>query len=254
MMRVLTSLLLIPTVTWLILFAPQAIFQITVAAFALLCWHEFTGLAGHYHARLVSWHGVLPGMLILYTSMSGSMMTTVIILGALAAAMRNKELRLAIPATAFFALGIIYVFGAWRSAVELRVISPYWVLFAHAINWVGDSAAYFVGRAIGKRKLAPRISPGKSVEGAIASVVFAVAFGFTFVHFLLPQTPVWEALAVSAAANVAGQFGDLAESALKRGAGVKDSGTLLPGHGGWLDRLDSSLFSMPITLAVLSVL
>jgi phosphatidate cytidylyltransferase len=107
---------------------------------------------------------------------------------------------------------------------------------------------------VGKRKLAPRISPGKSVEGAVASVLLASAFGVVFVHYLLPATPWMVALGVSVAGNVAGQIGDLAESALKRGAGVKDSGTLLPGHGGWLDRLDSSLFSMPITLFVLTLI
>ncbi len=253
-MRVLTSLVLIPTVTWLILYSPPEVFHAAVAVFALLCWHEFAGLAGHYDAKLVSWHGWLPGLLILYAGLSGTMLMTVIILGAMAAALRNQELKLGIPATAFFALGLIYTFGAWRSAVELRTISPYWVFYANAINWVGDSAAYFVGRAIGKHKLAPRISPGKSVEGAVASVVFASAFGVGFLHYFLPETPLWLAMGVSVAANIAGQLGDLAESALKRGAGVKDSGTLLPGHGGWLDRLDSSLFSLPVTLFVLTLL
>ena len=138
--------------------------------------------------------------------------------------------------------------------MELRTISPYWVFYANAINWVGDSAAYFVGRAIGKHKLAPRISPGKSIEGAVASVIFASVFGVAFLHYFLPGTPLWLAMGVSVAANIAGQLGDLAESALKRGAGVKDSGTLLPGHGGWLDRLDSSLFSLPVTLFVLTLL
>jgi len=253
-MRVLTSLVLIPTVTWLILFSPQEVFHAAVAVFALLCWHEFAGLAGHYDAKLISWHGWLPGLLILYAGLSGTMLMTVIILGAMAAALRNQELKLGIPATAFFALGLIYTFGAWRSAVELRTISPYWVFYANAINWVGDSAAYFVGRAIGKHKLAPRISPGKSIEGAVASVIFASVFGVAFLHYFLPGTPLWLAMGVSVAADIAGQLGDLAESALKRGAGVKDSGTLLPGHGGWLDRLDSSLFSLPVTLFVLTLL
>ena len=82
-MRVLTSVVLIPTVTWLILFAPQPVFQAAVSVFALLCWHEFAGLAGYYNARLVSWHGWIPGLLILYAGLSGTMLMTVIILGAL---------------------------------------------------------------------------------------------------------------------------------------------------------------------------
>jgi phosphatidate cytidylyltransferase len=124
--------------------------------------------------------------------------------------------------------------------------SPFWVLFALSMNWVGDIAAYYVGRNFGKHKLAPRISPAKSWEGAIASSIFAVLFGAAYnIQFTL-GVPPWDMVALSLFANVAGQIGDLAESALKRGAGVKDSGTLLPGHGGFLDRLDSSLFTLPV--------
>jgi phosphatidate cytidylyltransferase len=134
----------------------------------------------------------------------------------------------------------------WRSAIALHANSKYWLLFALTINWVGDTAAFYVGRAIGKHKLAPAISPGKSWEGAIASALAAGLYGVFFLRWLLPDVPLHFALLFAIAGNAAGQIGDLAESALKRGAGVKDSGTTLPGHGGWLDRLDSSLFSMPV--------
>ena len=118
------------------------------------------------------------------------------------------------------------------------------------MNWIGDSGAYYFGRNFGRHKLAPIVSPGKSWEGAAASLVVSVLFGV----FVLPRfvgIGLWQAAAVSVAANIAGQIGDLAESAIKRGAGVKDSGTLLPGHGGMLDRVDSSLFSLPVLYAVL---
>ncbi len=115
-------------------------------------------------------------------------------------------------------------------------------------------AAYYVGRAIGKHKLAPSVSPGKSREGAIASVIGAIIFGLLYLGHFVPQIPLWQVALMAAIANVAGQFGDLAESAMKRGAGMKDSGTLLPGHGGFLDRLDSSLFALPVVYVLYRVL
>jgi phosphatidate cytidylyltransferase len=148
--------------------------------------------------------------------------------------------------TACSVLGLLYVFGSWRCAVELRAISPWWLLFAAAVNWVGDSAAYYVGKNFGRHKLSPRISPGKTWEGTAGSLVVSGIAGVTFLHFMFPHVPAWEAVLLCAAANAAGQVGDLCESAIKRGAGVKDSSNLLPGHGGWLDRVDSSLFSIPL--------
>jgi phosphatidate cytidylyltransferase len=122
--------------------------------------------------------------------------------------------------------------------------------FGLAVNWIGDTAAYYFGRNFGKHKLAPVVSPGKSWEGAAASAAAAVLFGV----FALPRfvsIGMWQGGLIAVAANVAGQMGDLAESAIKRGAGVKDSGKLLPGHGGMLDRVDSSLFSLPVLYALL---
>jgi phosphatidate cytidylyltransferase len=130
--------------------------------------------------------------------------------------------------------------------VELRAISPYWTFFALSLNWAGDIAALYVGRSIGRHKLAPEVSPAKSWEGSIGSTVASVIYGALYFPRLLPSVPLAEALGLTVIANVAGQLGDLCESAIKRGAGVKDSGNLLPGHGGWLDRVDSTLFTLPV--------
>jgi len=151
--------------------------------------------------------------------------------------------------------------------------APY-LLALMLVVWSGDVAAYYVGRAKGKRKLAPRISPGKTWEGAIGSVVGAVIVALLLAHFADPiQTglerahlvvpsgsvfhharwsfasgPMWPVILFAICVNVAAQIGDLVESALKRGAGVKDSGALLPGHGGILDRIDALLFALPVGL------
>jgi phosphatidate cytidylyltransferase len=146
----------------------------------------------------------------------------------------------------------VYVFGSLRSAVELRAINVYWLFFALSLNWAGDIAALYVGRLIGRHKLAPHVSPGKSWEGAIASTLASVIYAGIYFSFLMQKTPLAGALALTVAANIAGQLGDLCESAIKRGAGVKDSGNLLPGHGGWLDRVDSSLFALPVVYFVVS--
>jgi phosphatidate cytidylyltransferase len=99
---------------------------------------------------------------------------------------------------------------------------------------------------MGTHKMAPRLSPAKTWEGAVWSLAGSLLFGWLFLGHFAPEWSVADALLLSSATNVAGQMGDLAESALKRGAGRKDSGAVLPGHGGFLDRLDSSLFSMPV--------
>jgi phosphatidate cytidylyltransferase len=98
--------------------------------------------------------------------------------------------------------------------------------------------------------MAPSVSPGKSWEGAAGSLAAAILFGIVYLGWALPELSLAARIGLAIAANAAGQLGDLAESAIKRGAGVKDSGTMLPGHGGWLDRLDSTLFSMPVVAAL----
>src|SRR5262249_37993583 len=147
---------------------------------------------------------------------------------------------------------------------------PLYLLFLMLLVWVGDVAAYYVGRAFGRHKLAPRVSPGKTWEGSAASVLCAVIVGLLLFHRINPiaaflssvhllssqkltscsspflAAPIWFVVAFAAAVNVAAQVGDLVESALKRGAGVKDSGSLLPGHGGVLDRIDALLFALPV--------
>jgi phosphatidate cytidylyltransferase len=121
---------------------------------------------------------------------------------------------------------------------------PILLMFALVITWVGDSAAYFAGRAFGKRPLAPVLSPKKSWEGTIASIIGALVVALVFSRWL--TIPLPHLLAMAAVGNVAGQAGDLLESAYKRSAGVKDSGSLLPGHGGVLDRIDALILAIPV--------
>jgi phosphatidate cytidylyltransferase len=118
-----------------------------------------------------------------------------------------------------------------------------WVLIATV--WAGDTAAYYGGRLLGRHRLAPVLSPNKTVEGALAGGIASVAFGAAIGSALLDVSVLW-LMGVCLIAAVAGQLGDLAESAMKRTAGVKDSANRLPGHGGVLDRVDSLLFAAPV--------
>ncbi|HSF59458.1 MAG TPA: phosphatidate cytidylyltransferase [Candidatus Binatia bacterium] len=139
-------------------------------------------------------------------------------------------------------------------AVYLGYLLPHWVLLfrmPHGRAWValvllvimmGDAAAYFIGRRFGRRKLAPEISPGKTVEGVLGYLAGSLAGGCLGAMFLVTELAAIEIVLLSGMLSVAGQIGDLFESLIKRVLGVKDSGTLLPGHGGLLDRLDSLIF------------
>ena len=208
---------------------------------------------------LVEAHGILRpnaiGVMVGFAILIWPQFTLVEISGAVICALvlslHYQDLRQILPGVACLLFGCLYTFGPWRFAVDLRLINVHLLFFALALNWIGDTAAFYVGRSFGRRKLAPSISPGKSREGAIASIVASTAFGLLYLGFLVPSLPIWKVILMSIFGNIAGQFGDLAESALKRGAGVKDSGTFLPGHGGVLDRMDSSLFSLPVVYALL---
>jgi phosphatidate cytidylyltransferase len=258
MKRLITGLVLTPFFFYIVCFAPQPVFQATLIGVALLCYYEFLGISSatfpQYENLTKTFTGYIAGVIVLLMPLGQvGVFVLLFALISFALSLRHSKLEAVLPLTACSVLGVIYVFGSWRCAVELRAISPWWLLFATAGNWVGDSAAYYVGKNFGRHKLAPSISPGKTWEGTAGSIVFSGIAGVTFLHFMFPTVAVWEAVLLCALANAAGQVGDLCESAIKRGAGVKDSSNLLPGHGGWLDRVDSSLFSIPVVYWLIKV-
>jgi phosphatidate cytidylyltransferase len=252
MKRILTAVALVPVVAATVLYAPGWLFLAVLAAIALVCFHEYNLIVPSYGIAKAGPVAYAAGLVLLLAPRADVALLLAVVLIVLTLNMRLKELGQGLPASAVMLLGLVYIFGAWRCAWLLRSLNPHWLMFGLAVNWVGDMAAYYVGSAIGRHRLAPRVSPKKSWEGAIGSVVAGAAFGVAYLRWAIPAVPVWEAAALAAAVNVAGQVGDLAESAIKRGAGVKDSGNSLPGHGGWLDRVDSSLFGLPVLYFLLA--
>jgi len=153
----------------------------------------------------------------------------------------------ALPAAGISASGLLLVAFPLSYAIRLHAIpmrGPQLLLFAMVIIWVGDTAGYFAGRSIGKHALAPRLSPKKTWEGTVASFLGSLIVAVVFARFM--TVPLVHLLAMAAVGNVAGQVGDLLESAHKRSAGIKDSGSILPGHGGVLDRIDALILAIPV--------
>jgi len=220
----------------------------------LLAFHEFDNIAAAQGIPKSGWAGMVAGIIFLLAREQPWVAIVLFGLAFMAVGLRQTDFSKTIPGAATALLGVIYIFGAWRCALALRLINPHWLMIALLVSWAGDTAALYVGRAFGRHKLAPRVSPSKTWEGTTGSVIGGVAAAGIYAHYLIPVEPLWRVLIVAAAGNIAGQLGDLCESAFKRGAGMKDSGTTLPGHGGWLDRIDSSLFSIPVVYALLRVL
>lgn len=280
MKRVLTAVVLIPLVLLVVFRAPLWLFAIVVAGIIFLALHEYLSLAETAGYKPFHRLTYAMGLLLLYffwqTFVPKSptfaspcawcmpFLLYPVIFGT--AVLFRKDLKMGLAAAAASGFGTIYIACSLSLLLAFRAdrFQNTLVIFVLFSVWAGDIAAYYVGRSIGRHKLAPIVSPNKSWEGAIASVVASVlvavlVFRFhqrldtffsphwTFYTSLQPiKVAVPHVLIIGVVTNVAAQFGDLFESALKRDAGVKDSGTLLPGHGGILDRIDALLFAIPV--------
>ncbi|MFD2116794.1 phosphatidate cytidylyltransferase [Paenibacillus yanchengensis] len=157
--------------------------------------------------------------------------------------------RYTIDKAALVVLGAIYIGFGFSAMIEVRLLEQHgllWALLVFGSIWSSDIGAYFTGKAIGKHKLWPDISPNKTIEGAIGGVLLAIVTASLITLFSPEFLAIDRAILIGAIAAVAGQLGDLMQSAYKRVKGIKDTGTLLPGHGGVLDRCDSWIIVFPL--------
>ncbi|HUZ94860.1 MAG TPA: phosphatidate cytidylyltransferase [Edaphobacter sp.] len=276
MKRILTAIVLIAAVFLLIFFGQLWMITLAAAIIAELAAYEYLKLAAvgaETHGaqlRIPLWWMTLGTALAFVVTLPNFPVEAQLpVLSALTLALFawngfRSPLIQVLPDTAQGLFGLIYI------AYPLTLIPLIWkkedgtalVIFLMVCVWAGDIAALYIGRAFGKHKLAPRLSPGKTWEGSAASIVGSVIAAFVVIYLgdvltshgnLLLHTsePMWQSLLLATLLNVAAQLGDLLESAIKRGAGVKDSGTMLPGHGGMLDRIDALLLAAPILWFVL---
>lgn len=174
-------------------------------------------------------------------------LTSLVLCAALILLFRFTEIRIAAQEWALLVSGLLYVPLLLSQLILLRAepYGAYWILLLLAIVMAGDSAAYYIGSSFGRHKLYPAVSPNKSIEGALGGVAGSVAGAFIIKLTIFPQLGAIDCIVTALVLGIPGQLGDLFESLLKRSSGVKDSGTIVPGHGGILDRLDSILFAAP---------
>ena len=283
--RILTAVVLIPIVLLLVLRAPVWAMAALTAAVALITVAEFLKLAESYGIHPLTWATyVFVVLFFLFVILSGTgkplLSTAQFVVGAAFAAAiapfvfltivaRRVDMSSGYPAAAASAFALLYAALPLALLVQLRqqYAGAFLLLYILLVVWAGDIFAYFVGRSVGRHLMAPRISPKKTWEGAVASFVASVAIGMVLFWyasplctallswgliqrrdgmFALERPELGPIFILTALLNIAAQLGDLVESLIKRGAGVKDSGTILPGHGGMLDRIDALLFAAPV--------
>ncbi len=263
MKRVLTALVLIPLVLLLVFLGPRWLVTVSTAILAGLAAWEYLGLTALGGARppriavVVAITALFAGNAE-YPDLTAAIFT-VLCLGLLLYCTFGSSTERVMPDAAVSVFCVVYIGLTLLTLPALRdePNGPSLVTFLLCVVWAGDIVALYVGRAFGRHKLAPRLSPNKTWEGALASVagsllaaggLLALADWFTQWNSAKLSYPeeVWYWLVLAVVVNVAAQVGDLAESALKRSVGAKDSGTLLPGHGGVLDRIDALLLAAPV--------
>ena len=267
MSRIITAVILLPfliasiLVSWL-----QPLFVLLAAVAMVLGLYEFYLLAGKKGIKADAAAGYLAAValfIIFYFAAPNPMqdrldvqslllVLLIFIVGTLiAATLRGAPFEKMIASTGATILGVLYVVLLGGHLVAVRTGFPQ-KLSAHLLSFFflvlmgSDTGAYYVGRAIGKHKLAPKISPGKTWEGVAGGVVAGQTLAIIAHFWFFRELPLKWALPLAAVMTTLGVLGDLTESALKRGAGAKDAAKILPGHGGALDRLDSLLFNAPL--------
>ena len=250
--RLASTLVLLPVFLLIVIKGPGWMFTgLVVIASATALW-ELMRLFEQGGRPTYRWLGVLSGTAVTAAFGASRLLDPLVLPAFTVTLVAGLVLSVAVwqgaPATepaANTLLGVIYVGWLLGFGILLHHISPMLVIFLVAVTWIGETTAYVVGSTIGRHRLAPVISPRKTIEGAVAQVIASVLSAAAFGAWLLPQCGMGVALAGGALLGVVAQAGDLAESAIKRSVGTKDAGELIPGHGGVLDRIDSLLFNLP---------
>ena len=255
--RLLVAALLLPLFYFSVMGLPEwCFFALLLTASALAQWELYSM---YRVTGLMKNSGILFGVLMLTAAyMSGdpfppvSMLVVMIIFAIRLFGLRNPSSSL--RDISFALLSLFYIPGLLAFQVLLRHNGPQWIIFLYGCVWISDSAAYYIGKSIGKRKLYLEISPNKTIAGAVGSLIGGSLSGWMLNMVLVHSMGAGESFVVGAIIGAVTIIGDLVESMLKRDAGVKDSSGIVPGHGGILDKIDGVLFAGPVLYLVSGIL
>jgi len=259
--RIITSLWYVPLLVIVIWFGRQLGFTILIVVFGILAALEFYRMVATSKAVPFTYFGLIWTAFFIVSRNSEllslvkpyfnpdlltPLLLTLVVILSLIGLLARRQKEGAFTSWAWTIAGIFYIGWLLSHLVALRGLDNgrNWVFFVLFTTWASDTAAFVIGKKLGRHKLAPNISPGKTWEGAVGGVLGAISAStlfFTPTPFQLPFI-YWQAIALSVSVSILGQVGDLVESLFKRNMGVKDSGKLMPGHGGILDRIDSIIF------------
>ena len=253
MKRWATGVIAVPILIGIIAYGPEEMFTLLIAFATLAGMAEYNRMVFGKGFRWEKAETLVVALFTLLAAAAGDrvLLTAVLSFAVMVILMLNllrvDEEGLDMIRVGKVIVGIMYIPLLLSHFILIRQTSSgvYWIFFILVLAFSGDIAAYYVGSRMGKTKLLPKVSPGKTVEGTIGLVVGSIAGALLFRQLFFPLLPVPHAVIMALVGSIAGQLGDLCESVLKRTAGVKDSGAMLPGHGGILDRLDCLMFITP---------
>jgi len=252
MRRLLSTLVLLPLFVWMVVEGPPWLLGAVMVLVGALGQWEFTGMFDRAGIPTFRWLGLLGGSAVTASfalPISERTTFTAVVLIVLAVGLfRRGEGREVWEPLAVTLLGVCYVNWLLGYTFWLRELPEgvAWILLLVSVTWLGETAAYLIGSTLGRHQLAPSVSPRKTVEGAVAQLVASVAAALGARAWFFPALSVESAIVVGLLLGVVGQIGDLIESAIKRSLNTKDTGRLIPGHGGMLDRVDSLLVNTPV--------
>jgi len=254
--RWITAVVLVPILFFILLKGSQSAFSLVVALVAFLGLKEYFAIiaAGNKIPLIIEIPAYGVGLALIYSAHTGGAGATLamvafnLLLLALVVIVKFSPDSSILDSASKQIQGIVYVpmFLSFLVLIRNSDQGALWIIWTFLIIAASDTGAFYFGTHFGKRALSPMVSPNKTVEGAVAGIVSAVVMGLCFSQFFIAAISPMQALIFSAIAASAGQVGDLFESALKRQGKIKDSGSILPGHGGILDRIDGLIFALPI--------
>ncbi len=260
--RIVSALVILPPLVLFLWYAPPVLFLILVLTLIGLSLHEYFHLLPQVRLSLCTSVTFLAALALASAAYLGgwpwlsmALFLNLVALTLSVMVLPTREAHI-FPTLVYSIFGVLFIGWNLSHLILLRLLPAgrWYILFLCVVIWVGDSVAMYVGKSLGRYKMAPTISPGKTWEGAVGGVLGSVLTAVVSAGFWLPHVVFWHCIILGLCISLAAQLSDLGESMLKRYAGVKDSSGLIPGHGGILDRVDSVLFAAPTLVYALYVL